>query len=480
MIEKYASWTLLVAILAFNGVRACTDTRYLVAPPLILCGLISGVLIKSYLVFDTPTLDRFLAHDYYIFSMIYAIICLLFYNVAFHVGLRRRAQVERQMYVDRMRASVVAAYVTALTIIGFGAQAIISQQAGGLLAFYSKPHGSAVDYREISGYLHALPNFLWPALMIALFIDKPKAIYIRLYFLIITWILVAALAFHTFSFGNRNGVIRLTLVVGAIYLFRRRPTLPQAAPYLLLSAFMAVVVFVLPDLRDSLHLGAERTLLEGLADYWQKHVVSGHGKEITGDAAGHELFFNVGVLEAAWRTNTYSFGADFVYPILNFIPRAWWPEKPYEVDFGVNYFELVYHTLGWSPGEGAAINAVGWTFLSFSWAGCLVWVLMGYVSGRVWRRAMEAPTVEHLGPLMAAVLATVYWGTQSFSAVFAAWFFTITPFWGLRLLRSVSVRATDRRPFRRFYRRSSDRLAMRKETPNGGLCRYSLASRTVP
>jgi hypothetical protein len=152
------------------------------------------------------------------------------------------------------------------------------------------------------------------------------------------------------------------------------------------------------------------------------------------DGAGYELFFNVGLVQAVSLSGVHTYGAQFIYPFINFVPRAWWPDKPYQIEFGGNSFDLVETYLGWYPGKGAATNAVADTFFAFSWLGCLTWGVFGYYCGRAVRPARDEPSLMNLGSLVACLLACIFWGTQSFEAVFFAWLFTIAPFYGLRIL----------------------------------------------
>lgn len=433
MPEIWLLWTILGAFVLYHGARAFRDTRSLFSPPLIVSLLVFGTLVKSYFMFDDITIDALLDHDYYLMTMVYSALCLGLYSIAFARGERAcRTGGARAVRLEELPPRYLVYCVAVVAALGFGAQWIVASHAGGWIAFYSKSHGSAVDFTQISGYIHGMPTFLWAALLIGYVALWRLRGPWRLPLLVMTVFIGCALFLHTFFFGNRNGVIRFCIFLGAPYVFIARPSFRRALPLVIALIVGVAIVQVLPHLREHLHLGAEETIAQGLASYLENLHASGGRQRLDPDRAGHELFFNVGVVQAAFVSGTYDFGAQFAYIPISFIPRFLWPEKPYEVDFGVNYFDLVSEVLGWSPGAGAAICAIGFSFLAFSWLGCVLWAIMGYVSGRAVSAARREPSLWNLGNLCAWLMANIYWGTQGVTAVFAGWFFTFVPFLVLR------------------------------------------------
>ena len=194
---------------------------------------------------------------------------------------------------------------------------------------------------------------------------------------------------------------------------------------------------MLPHIRHSTHLGSNVSVLDAISDYWNG---SHQPTYVDRTSTGHELFFNVAIIEAASKTGQHDWGAAYLYPIVNFVPRAVWPDKPSWYTFGTNPFEVVQASSSWRVRNGAAINQVGLSFFSFGWLGSLLWGIFGWVSGRLFARARDNPTLLPLGFYASILLASVYWGTQSFMAVFFGWFYVALPFVGLAIFCRLLVK----------------------------------------
>lgn len=164
-------------------------------------------------------------------------------------------------------------------------------------------------------------------------------------------------------------------------------------------------------------------MAEGIAE----QITNKNGAKFDEDETGHELIFNVGVIHAVSKSGVHTYGLPYLFPLISFVPRGIWPDKPYSIDFGVNLFELIQTTLGWRPIGGAAFNSITESFVAFSWFGCLVTGLFGFGCGRAFARAMRQPSVFSIGMLIGVLVACVYWASQSFPAVFFQWFYTVVP-----------------------------------------------------
>ena len=118
----------------------------------------------------------------------------------------------------------------------------------------------------------------------------------------------------------------------------------------------------------------------------------------------------------------------FVQLFVRPIPRHWWPTK-YE-DMGMD--ELInapgkgglndqdWRSLfGWIPQTGSAVGLIADTFAEFSWAGCLVCYLMGWVYGTLWKKAVLDKGLWAVIYLYACVVS-VYLPTQG---LISAWSF---------------------------------------------------------
>lgn len=450
MLEIWLLWGGLIAVVAYYGLRATTDTRYIFAPPLILGIVVAYIYIKSYFDFDELARATLMDVDYYVTALVFTLLSLVAFAVFFELGVRSSHHRPRgSRSVDAWSSNAIGLYVVIVAVIGIGAQVAVASYSGGLTEFYSKSHGSAAKYDEISAYLYALPYFLWTALIVGTATLFKRGF--RSALLIgATAIVFAALAANTFLFGNRDGIIRIGLTLGGAYVFVFRPSLLRSFPMIGTMVAAVIAISVVGQLRGNLHLGAETGVAAGLAEQMADPNRAKYGMGET----GHELVFNVAVIQAVSKAGVYSFGASYIFPFINFVPRAWWPSKPLSTDFGVNPFDLVQTVLGWRPIGGAAINSITETFVAFSWFGCLVTGVFAFACGRVFAKAHRDPTIMNIAMLVAAQVACVYWASQSFPAVFFQWLYTVVPLFGLafvaeHLAGGTAVRGVPSAPVRR-------------------------------
>jgi oligosaccharide repeat unit polymerase len=440
-IELTLLWFLIGGVLVLYLWKGVLDVRNAFAPPLIVAGLMFNSFILAYFEFDESTLTYLLDPYYYSIALLYGLFCLVMFSVTYEMGVareaKRAAHVENADYVPQR---LLIAYVSALSLVGLYAQYYVASFSGGLTAYYSQAHGAAGDWENISGYIHALPSILWAALAIAftLHMTAPKS---SRYVLALVIVLVAALGANTFLFGNRNGMIRFMIILGGVYVFVKRPTFIKSLPVIGLLIGAAAVTQVIAYIRGDLHLGSDVGLMDAISNYFSRREEAGGKLTINYDSgAGHELFFNIAVIQTSLINSLYDFGLDYLFPIVNFVPRGWWPGKPNQVEFnGLLMFEAVRQTTGWNPGNGAAYGALGHTFVAFSWFGSLLWGLLGYVSGKTFARARRFPSIMNMGMLLSVNIALVFWITQSYNAFFWAWFITACSYFGLRLFARLSI-----------------------------------------
>ena len=440
MLENWLMWFILGLFVVIYGLRAIRDARHVFSPALLVSALTFGVFVKSYFEFEPVVLAVFLDQDYYFMTLCYTALCLLAFCLMQEYGRRRPLTPSAlDNAADRLPVYLIVSYVSILGVVGFAAQLAVASLAGGVTEYYSVAHGGAADVSGMSAYVHGLPNFMWPALIIGYVTLKTRSMppALRLVLMIVTGAVGLALFAHTFLFGNRNGIIRFCLIFGAVYAFVNRPTMAKSLPLFVGLAFGGICVSVVAEIRQHLHLGSEVSLVDALGEYFTRSKDAGGIKLYADYLGGHELFINVATVQATWVTGEHDYGATYIYPLINFIPRAWWPEKPYATQFSIDFFSLIPTVTGWQPGYGSAIGAVGESFLALSWFGFIPWAVVGFFSGRYINRCWTSPTVMNLGLLSAVLVGLVFWATQTFVGFFNGWFFTVAPFYGLRLLARV-------------------------------------------
>ena len=435
---------ILVSIFLYIFLKSINDYKYLFSPVAIVSYSIVNTFVKDYYEFPEYVKDFFLDEYYYKLTVIYAIICIISMEYFFSKSVSKYNKILKNRSSNLITIDadqtiprhVLTTYVTLLAVIGLGAQYLVALYSGGLISFYSSAHGSAGQWDKISAYLYSLPNFLWPALLIS-YVTLKKGRGGR--FLMFLSILIASfLAVHTFLFGNRNGVIKFVLLFVSAYAFLERPNIKKVIPILVFAALGVALVEILPQIRQHLHLGSDMTFWEAVQEYLTKGRTE--LRVYRNQHIGHELFVTVAIVQSSIITGVHDYGMKYIFPLINFVPRALWPDKPTVIDFGVDIWNLIYEGTGWYPSLGAAYGAVGHSFLAFSWFGVIAWMMIGHQAGKLFAKAAQNPNIFNLGYFFAILVACVYWSVQAFMAFFFQWLFMALPIWALKILARYFIR----------------------------------------
>ena len=424
-------WLPIVLVFLHYGKRVWISSEHLVAPPLVLSFVLIYVFIIGYLEHSEQEIRAFMSHEYYLLTLAYTILSLILFCVGYEHGTRTQFDVDARISYTKKLLSFRRVYSIGVAALGVAGLLVFLQLSGGVRAFYSAAHGSGGAWVTTSAYIHSLPTFLWPAMLMMYWLwERSERTDRAIFFGLLG--LVVLLAVHTYLMGNRNGVIRFCLFLGGTYILMKRPKGRQFATLIAVLLIAVAFVKVLPHIRDATHLGSERSVVEALDDYLKKKPE--RRRTISNRSSGSELFYNVAIVKGVSETGKIGFGAQYIYVVINFVPRFVWPEKPYRANFGVSAKKTAQRATRWRVRNGAAINAVGHSFLEFWWLGSLVWAVLGYGCGRRFRLAQINPTLHNVGYFLALDLSIVYWATQSFTAFFCGWFFVAAPLYGLRLL----------------------------------------------
>jgi hypothetical protein len=315
-------------------------------------------------------------------------------------------------------------YAIALIGIGFVAQAAFIQKSGGFGAFYGAPHGAGGAWADTSAYLYSLTSFMFVALCLlsAMLVRQGLAgWFARIVFMAA----LACAAFQTFVFGNRGDAIRLFLLLFLPPLLLAGRVRVRRPAVLLATGATLAAVLLFPHLREAVHLGAGKSLARAVSAAFVDQAVSLDPSRIT----GQELFYAAAVIEAASAQSTHDYGVRWIYPFVNLVPRAWWPDKPNRQDWSINQAGLVQQHAGWTVANGAAATGVADAFLGFSWLSMAVWLAFGWWGGLIWARATTTNSVIDVGYLWAFSMIAVYFVSQGFGAAWHAWLFSMVPIW---------------------------------------------------
>jgi hypothetical protein len=415
---------LLVLPLVWQIGRFLVNPRELFSPKTVVAGGFVGLYVASYYFVDGHDRDAFLTVDGYLSLLLVAVLACYAFWTGFILGRGARAPRERPCHGQTVRW-----YAIALIGIGFVSQAAFIAKSGGFGAFYGAPHGAGGVWAGTSAYLYALSGLMFPAmcLLCAIFVrEGVPGLLAPLTFL-------AALAygaFQAFAFGNRGDTIRLFLMLLLPPLFLAGRLHVRRRSVLLATTVALTAVLLFPHLREALHPGAEKSLVQVVSEVFVDDAISlGHSK-----VTGHELFYAAAVVEAASEQQTHDYGFAWIYPFINLVPRAWWPDKPYAADWSINQPGLVRLHAGWIVADGAASTGIADTFLGFSWLSLVVWLAFGWWGGVTWARATTTNSVTDVAYLWAFLVIAVYFVTQGYHAAWHACLYYMIPIWFLSFL----------------------------------------------
>jgi hypothetical protein len=417
---------LLVFPLVWQLGRFLIDPRELFSPTTIVAGGFVGLYIASYRFVDDHDRDAFLTVDGYLSLLLLAVLACYAFWSGFLLGRSAASPRQRPCHDQTVRW-----YALALIGVGFAAQVAFIARSGGLSAFYGAPHGAGGAWADTSAYLYALSSFMFAAmcLLCALFVRQ------GLPGLFAPMIFGAALiysAVQAFVFGNRGDTIRLFLLLLLPPLFLAGRVRVRRRTILLATTVAVTAVLLFPYLREALYPGAEKPLAQAVGQIFVEDAVGLSDANVT----GHELFYAAALVEAAAEQDAYHYGFGWIYPFVNLVPRAWWPDKPYGSEWSINRARLVQQHAGWTVAGGAAATGIADAFFAFSRFSIAVWLAFGWWGGMIWARAASTDSVIDVASLWAFLMIAVYFVSQGFAAAWHAWLFHMVPIWFLSFLMS--------------------------------------------
>jgi hypothetical protein len=415
---------LLVLPLLWQLGRFLIDPRELFSPKTVVAGGFIGLYVGSYYFVDGHDRDAFLTVDGYLGLLLLAVLACYAFWAGFTFGCASAALRARPFHEQTVRW-----YAIALIGVGLVAQAAFMQKSGGLLVFYGAPHGAAGAWADTSAYLYALVGFISPAMCLLSCIWVRQGL-VGLFAPTAFLVALGYFAFEAFVFGSRGDTIRLFLLLILPPLFLAGRARIGRRTILLATSLALAAVLLFPHLREAVYLGAEKSLAQAMSDVFVGEAVSLEPSKRT----GHELFYAAAVVETASEQGAYHLGYAWIYPFINLVPRAWWPDKPYAKDWAINRARLVQQHAGWTVAGGAAPTGIADAFLGFSWFSIAVWLAFGWWGGVIWARAATTDSVIDVAYLWAFLMIAVYFVSQGYKAAWHAWVFHMAPIWLVSLI----------------------------------------------
>lgn len=301
--------------------------------------------------------------------------------------------------------------------------------SGGPIVYYSSIHGSAGAWRDVSAYVPSAFLVVYVGVLMCLW--EWYRCHSWMAFLFATLGLITVVG-DAWLGGERSGWIRIALVLTTVWICHRPGYAGRLHHLKVVGLGVATVALMLlaPNMRDVVRLGSRATVLKAIRSAAVRLASEERPYK------GTELLFATGVV-AATPLDSVDAGLQWVYPLVNTIPRQLWPSKPYESQFSTSSYELAAAGNGWSPPEGANPTGFADAFIRWWWGAPLAWLVLGFVGGRTF------VTLKWTGVYMAAgihvsfLLGLFYFTLQRFNAGVYAAGFSVFPFvavWAMQKL----------------------------------------------
>jgi hypothetical protein len=384
--------------------------------------LIAGffwMYVIGYLTLDPMTSERYLSKAGYTKVLVLAVLT----GAAFWFGAMRAKLPTRR--ARETRQHLAPALGAALIIVGGAVWMYFVSLSGGFSEYYSASHGTAGVWKQTTAYIYGAVYLLFSGCAVLAWVQARGRL--GLAGLALLGGAVGYLLFDAWMTGSRGYVLRLGLLLCVYLLFWRKPQAERTGragrSQLLVATILVIlpVLFVvLPFFRAASHLGAEQSLFDALAEVVEAATLR---KEA---GPGNEVVFAAGLVQAAWEQNAIDYGYLWLHPIVNVVPRLWWPEKPFIAEFSFDEFLLIWSSFGWMPTDGAAPTGLADAFLRFSWLSPLAWILFGWMGAHLFQLARLRRDLKSGSYFFCYLVGLSYMITQGFAAaIYAALFMAI-------------------------------------------------------
>ena len=417
--------------------RVFLEPQRVFYPSFFVCFGVNFLYVFSYFTAPDEMNDWFMDHDSYLLLLI--LCCLSVY--AFIIGDNfGQKSVRMNPFSFNYTRDISFTYCLSILLIAYAAQVFFITSSGGVMNYFSSPHGTAGAWRETTAYIHSLPSFMWPMVLV-LFARRCYNRNRHPLEKFLLWLTVFNLAFEAFVFGNRADTIRLVLIFGLslIYIADWRPTrLKLLIPVAV--AFLTIILF--PLLRDALYLGSERQLSSAVIEATED-IASSVADDKTQfrfrrHETGSNLYQSAAIIKVTNERLNIDWGFGWLAIPVGFIPRHFWPEKHRIIGewFLSTHAAAENATRKWKVIWGSYTGGMADAFMRFGWGAPLFWAFLGFWGGRLQKQVQITPNLYSIGYYISFLLGLTHWITHNANSAFAAWFFFAVPLFFAGLLHS--------------------------------------------
>ena len=337
----------------------------------------------------------------------------------------------------------------ALFLIGSLAMAAFISTSGGFTVKYSAVHGSASNFS--TAYLYRLPISLYTACFILL-VSKFKFKNVPLAVLLVIAACLAFLLFDAVTQGKRGDLIRYALlIIIPLFLFGHLRKTRQV-PAILAIGCLALFLNYAPYLRQATSLGTLGNfdqVLKSLPDVTDKSREA----RIRISQEGKHVVFASNALAGAVEYNQPNYGYRWMFPFINLVPRAIWPDKPSRYDMGYTTYDMLADDSPFSMPSGSHTGGMVESFIEWGYFVLPIWFLFGLTGGYLLETSTRSRSIHSCVLLFGFYNFYVHFLLQDTVAGILFLMYSLGPYFALRLILSL---APTRKPYRPLRARHSN------------------------
>jgi len=431
---------ILIILMLFFSIKDIDGADQMIAAPILFWFLIVFLYVVPFWVMPSAAEPFFLEVGYIKLTLL-----AFFCGCAFHFGfylskLTRQKKKFLAVYSDSHVILFAVLLVSVSMLIYFGM--IISI---GIFNFYGITHNYGA-LSNISGYVYQMRDVSFGGVAVLSFYLCQKRL--PKFAWVVFYVALCLLIVDAILMGVRGTFIRLLVFSAILFVVKMWPNMDRikrkkvAKKGLLLGGLLIVLILSMPMLRTVTHLGAEsdsdirRNNVAATLSYSEVIKKSLFGSD-TG--RGNEMLIASVLIQSAYESSEFDGGYKWLLPIMNFIPRSLWHDKPLWGDFSINIARVMVEAGYWMPIYGSAETGIADSYMRFSWIAPIFWLFLGLFGGRNYRNALNDKDDFSWIIYAAFLLGLVYFLTQNFFPFFYSMFYIMVPIYLIKLFSCLSI-----------------------------------------
>lgn len=385
---------------------------------------VMGLYVYDFLRMPANVRWYFVTSEEYSTLLLFSGIFVLIVMAGESAGRRFGASSSRQcVHVERPRLYLQIAVL--LFGVGAVAMAAFISQSGGFAAKYSAVHGAGANFT--TAYLYRLPLSLFTAVFVFM-VHRLSGRKMTTTLKILMIFGALFLFFDAFTQGKRGNTIRFILLTVVPFYLYGYLTRARQLPALVLLGVALVFLNFLPYLRQATSLatiGNFGEMLRRLPELVDKSDRAGGPAVLL---EGKHAIFAANTLQGGVNIYEPNYGERWIFPIVNLIPRAIWPDKPSRYDMGTSTYQIFESSDTFFIPSGSHTGGMVESFLEWGYLVVGFWFLFGCIGGYLLKRARRVQGYFTSTMLFGYYSFYVQFLLQDTVAGILFWMFTVGPF----------------------------------------------------